>query len=210
MIYQVLSRPRTGSGVLYHHAWRNSTNISGRLGEYFNIYDNQEEYEKKFRYLETEKEQNKHYCLKIHTGQIRDIPRVINYLKDYHVYIADRDPWDTFLSYMFCELTDWETPHRFSNNTFGKWTKQGKQVANIDTENFLLHITEQDVKKQVDVYKESISIIKEITNNINHYTIFNYDELPNYTHTLPLGIDYEAHVPNVEKYKVMFKELLNV
>ncbi len=208
-VYQVLSRPRTGSGVLYHHAWQSSRGFVKRLGEYFNINDSDEEYEQKFKYLETEKQENKHYCIKVHTGQIRDIKRTINYLKDYHVYVADRDPWDTFLSYMFCELTNWEGPHKFADDTFGKWTKQGKQIANIDTNNFVLKITEEQVIKQVDVYKESMHIIKEITDNLPAYTIFNYNSLPKYNHTKPLGIDYESHVPDVQKYKTMFKELLN-
>lgn len=208
-VYQVLSRPRTGSGVLYHHAWQSSRGFVKRLGEYFNINDSDEEYEQKFKYLEIEKQENKHYCIKVHTGQIRDIKRTINYLKDYHVYVADRDPWDTFLSYMFCELTNWEGPHKFADDTFGKWTKQGKQIANIDTNNFVLKITEEQVIKQVDVYKESMHIIKEITDNLPAYTIFNYNSLPKYNHTKPLGIDYESHVPDVQKYKTMFKELLN-
>jgi len=208
-VYQVLSRPRTGSGVLYYHACRESKQNNGKLGEYFNINDSTEEYEKKFSYLEKEKQQNKHYYIKVHTGQIRDIQRTIDYFKDYHLYVTERDPWDTFLSYMFCELTNWEGPHKFADNTFGRWTKQGKQIANIDTNNFVLQITEEQVVKQVEVYKESMSIIKEITDNLPAYTIFDYKDLPKYNHTKPLGIDYESHVPDVQKYKTMFKELLN-
>ena len=211
-VYQVLSRPRTGSSVLYRHAWHNSKNYTGRLGEYFNIDDTEEEYEEKFKYLETEKEQNKHYCIKIHTGQIRDIQRTIDFLKDYHTYVTERDPWDAFLSYMFCELTNWEGPHRFSDidgkKVFGKWTKQGKQVANIDITNFILLITENNVSQHIEIYKRDIELIKTITSNVPH-TVFNYENLPKYEHIIPLGIDYEKHVPNVEKYKTMFRELLN-
>lgn len=207
-VYQVLSRPRTGSGVLYHHAWKSSINSARRLGEYFNVNDSAEEYEKKFSYLEKEKQQNKHYCIKVHTGQIRDIQRTIDYFKDYHVYVTERDPWDTFLSYMFCELTNWEGPHKFSDNTFGRWTKQGKQIANIETTNFVLNVTENNIKSHVGIYKRDMELIKTITSNVSH-TTFNYNSLPKYEHTIPLGIDYESHVPDVQKYKTMFKELLN-
>jgi len=207
-VNQVLSRPRTGSGVLYYHACRESKQNIGKLGEYFNINDSSEEYEKKFSYLEKEKQQNKHYCIKVHTGQIRDIQRTIDYFKDYHVYVTERDPWDTFLSYMFCDLTNWEGPHKFSDNTFGRWTKQGKQIANIETTNFVLTITENDIKSHVGIYKRDMELIKTITSNVSH-TTFNYNSLPEYNHTKPLGIDYESHVPDVQKYKTMFKELLN-
>jgi len=207
-VNQVLSRPRTGSGVLYYHACRESKQNIGKLGEYFNINDSSEEYEKKFSYLEKEKQQNKHYCIKVHTGQIRDIQRTIDYFKDYHVYVTERDPWDTFLSYMFCDLTNWEGPHKFSDNTFGRWTKQGKQIANIETTNFVLTITENDIKSHVGIYKRDMELIKTITSNVSH-TTFNYNSLPEYNHTKPLGIDYESHVSDVQKYKIMFKELLN-
>ena len=207
-VNQVLSRPRTGSGVLYYHACRESKQNIGKLGEYFNINDSTEEYEKKFSYLEKEKQQNKHYCIKVHTGQIRDIQRTIDYFRDYHVYVTERDPWDTFLSYMFCDLTNWEGPHKFSDNTFGRWTKQGKQIANIETTNFVLNITENDIKSHVGIYKRDMELIKTITSNVPH-TTFSYNSLPKYEHTIPLGIDYESHVPDVQKYKTMFKELLN-
>ena len=85
MIYQVLSRPRTGSGVVYQHAWKTSEGIHLRLGEYFNTQDTPEKYEEKFKFLETGKEDNRHYCLKVHTGQIRDVSRIINYLSLIHI-----------------------------------------------------------------------------------------------------------------------------
>jgi len=122
--------------------------------------------------------------------------------------VTERDPWDTFLSYMFCDLTNWEGPHKFSDNTFGRWTKQGKQIANIETTNFVLTITENDIKSHVGIYKRDMELIKTITSNVSH-TTFNYNSLPEYNHTKPLGIDYESHVPDVQKYKTMFKELLN-
>jgi hypothetical protein len=207
-VYQVLSSPRTGSGVLYHHAWRKSGNIAGRLGEYFNISDSKEETEQKFQFLENRKQENRHYCLKIHCGQIKDTNRTINYLKDYHVYVAQRNPWDAFLSYMFCELNEWKGPHRFPDNRFGRWTKQGKQFVEIETENFVLNITEDDIRQHTSIYKRDRDLIKDITSNIQH-TIFDYDNLPNCNHTIPIGIDYEKHVPYKEKYKKLFLEYLH-
>ena len=35
----------------------------------------------KFEFLETEKDKDRHYCLKVKVHQIREVPRIINYLQ---------------------------------------------------------------------------------------------------------------------------------
>ena len=218
MIYQVLSRPRTGSGVVYQHAWKNSEGIHLRLGEYFNTQDTPEKYEEKFKFLETGKEDNRHYCLKVRTGQIRDVPRIINYFKDYHVYIVDRNPWNSYLSYMFCELHNWNVTHRFRDmdgeKVFGKWTKAGRETTDIDTENFVLPINEDNLKQYVKVYKRDLELIEDIKYKLPDYTVFDYDELDSFTeyrHTQKHDIDYEKHIPYalIDHYKTMFDKCLN-
>ena len=78
----------------------------------------------------------------------------------------------------------------------------------IETENFVLNITEDDIRQHTNIYKRDRDLIKDITSNIQH-TIFDYDNLPNCNHTIPIGIDYEKHVPYKEKYKKLFLEYLH-
>jgi len=231
MIYQVLSRPRTGSGLLYRYACQNSENTVGRLAEYFAYYDSDEHYIEKFEFLEKEKEKGRHYCLKMHIGQVwsngyfKNLSQVIDYLNDYHVCITERNPWDSYLSNTFCEMHDWKISHKDLDGYWSSWTEEnGKIIVDVDEDNFILPINEESIKQYVKVYKRDISLIKEIKPLLLNYTVFQYDtfilnepklkQFFNKEVTINLrrnNINYEAHIPFglVDHYKAIFDKYLN-
>jgi len=220
MIYQVLSRPRTGSNKIYQYARHHSKEMCKWLSEYFNIHDSPEEYEEKFKFLEIEKDNGRHYCLKIQIGQIRDIPRVVNYFKDYHICITKRNPWDSYLSYMFCELHDWKISHKDLEGNWSSWTEEkGKINIEIDEDNFVLPVNEENIKKYIKSYKRDINVIEDMKPLLSNYTVFDYDNLDLKVlfdesitgYTVKNNIDYEAHIPFglVDHYKATFDKYLN-
>ena len=227
MIYQVLSRPRTGSHLISSYAWNSSSEEAIRpLSEYFDTQDTHKEYESKFEFLETEKDNDRHYCLKVQVHQIREVPRIINYLKDYHVCITKRNPWDSYLSYTFCDFFKWEVSHRDLEGKWSIWTKEeGKRTVEIDEDNFVLPINEKSIIKYIKVYKRDISMIEKIKSLLPNYTVFEYETFllnkprlkqffnkKEFTEvTQQTNMDYEAHIPFglVDHYKTMFDKYLN-
>ena len=234
MIYQVLSRPRTGSHFINLLAWSYSKNTQSLFQEYFSTEDTPEEYERKFKFLETGKDDNRHYCLKVQTGHIRDVSRIINYLKDYYVIITKRNPWDSYLSYMFQELNGWIATHK---DKHGKWSIEiiggetewpDPRIEDIDEENFILPVNEESIIQYVRVYKRDLDLLATIKSSLPNTFTFNYDlehnsqlkEIfpeynPNYVRlradTQKININYEAHIPFglVDHYKTMFDKCLN-
>ena len=235
MICQVLGRPRSGSHLINLISYVYSKNVRTQLGEYFSTEDTPEEYERKFKFLETQKAENRHHIVKIQTGQIRDLSRVIYYLNDYSLIMTKRNPWDSYLSHMFQKLHGWVATHKDKHGNWvsSPWPDNTVKIYDIDEKNFILPVDEKSIKFYIEIYKRDLDIFKTIEASremLNHQKTFTFDY--DLEHTLQLkeifpkynanyikllinsqkiNIDYEAHIPFglVDHYKVIFDKYLN-
>lgn len=159
---------------------------------------------KKLDYLEQKKLRNEHFPIKIIPNSIRGCGRVIenrltNYLKDYKILTIARNPWDSFMSFLYQTKTNWELSHKRIND------------PKFERKNIYYEIKEYDILQYATIWWYDIKFICEI----EPYHVFNYEDLNTKTlndffgkeiksSMLPLDINYKEHIINYDEARAMF------
>ena len=171
---------------------------------YLNTYD-KKQIERKFNYFEILKEEGRLHPFKVTPFElIKDgyEKRLHELLDGIEILTIDRDPFDSFLSYMYQRKTNWANSHRFINR------KQNIEEVtfNVDT---------SDIKSYLKKYK----VEKDFISSLNIFHRFEYEELTpenmkNFFGIknkkdiyVPMNINYRQLITNINFVENEFKEL---
>ena len=171
---------------------------------YLNTCD-KKQIERKFNYFEILKEEGRLHPFKvlpfalIEQGYEKRLHQLLDGIK---ILTIDRDPFDSFLSYMYQRKTNWANSHRFINR------KQNIEEVtfNVDT---------SDIKSYLKKYK----VEKDFISSLNIFHRFEYEELTpenmkNFFGIknkkdiyVPMNINYRQLITNINFVENEFKEL---
>ena len=206
--YQIVSFWRTGSTLLnYHLAAYNKTK---RSLEVFNERLNGGiPIATSFNTLLLNKSNNIHISAKImpaHVIQLGFERELFQYLDGYPILTIDRDPFDTFLSWYYQDVTSWEVPHIWP------WTV--KPSCDIPYRKPIDLDRAHDFIKKWNVHK---AFLNRLINRSNDVTVFNYCDTTNeklsaffgtdfIADTVPMDINYRNMFSNFEEAREIFYE----
>ena len=148
----------------------------------------------KTKFLESEIEEDRHYCVKLFPSQIYNCEDyrewLYNFYKDKNVYYLQRqNKWEQFLSYTYQQKTGWEHP----NPKINEISKIEKQKIRID---------KSDVELWLDIYNRDFSLDLSKFDKLQK---FDYEAMDLSTEYVRMRdyIDYESVIENAGEYKWM-------
>ena len=202
--YQIVSFWRTGSTLLnYHLAAYNKTK---RSLEVFNErFNGGIPIANSFNTLLLNKSNNIHISAKImpaHVIQLGFERELFQYLDGYPILTIDRDPFDTFLSWYYQDVTSWKICHIWP------WTVKPSCNIYIPIDLERAH----DFIKTWHVHK---AFLNKLINKNNDVTVFNYCDITNeklsaffgtdyVASTAPMNINYNHLFSNIEEVREIF------
>ena len=226
-VYQVLSRPRTGSYFINQMCWYFSDkNKVQNLEEYFHDAKDINSYNKKLDFLFEERDKGRHYCIKFMSYSIHNPEATLDFLKGYNVVLIKRKPWNSFLSTVYIARLksiygDFYPSHK---NIRGEWNIDFPTI-DVDEKEFTLKISKKNIIEYIDKIKKCNILFNWFEKRLPNLHVFDYDldhdiQLQNifskynknykliYANSVPIDIDYEKHVIDLEKTKLFFNEYL--
>jgi hypothetical protein len=170
---------------------------------YLNTYD-KKQIERKFNYFEILKEEGRLHPFKVIPFELIKNgyeKRLHELLDGIEILTIDRDPFDSFLSYMYQRKTNWANSHRFINR------KQNIEEVtfNADTsdiESLKIYKVEKDFISSLNIFHRFE--YEELTpeNMKNFFGIKNKKDI-----YVPMNINYRQLITNIDFVENKFKEL---
>ena len=231
MIYQIISLHRTGTHLLGEYT--NSYDEIFTAG--WGIKDNKLYYDKnldqwpfaqkksninltkaKFDWLEKQKKNNNHYPIIVNNLLYRKnsyrnfIKRLITYYEGYHILTIKRDSWDRFKSYWFQVCTRFQHCHVFKEDTTWKMP--------VD---FKMNMDKESIKEFISDEHAHYRLLKQVLENVTMHTTIEYEDLntaylnnffknnDKFVKYLPMNIEYEQYIVDVEYWKKYYERLNN-
>jgi hypothetical protein len=171
---------------------------------YLNTYD-KKQIERKFNYFEILKEEGRLHPFKVIPFELIKNgyeKRLHELLDGIEILTIDRDPFDSFLSYMYQRKTNWANSHRFINR------KQNIEEVTFNADT-------SDIESYLKIYK----VEKDFISSLNIFHRFEYEELTpenmkNFFGIknkkdiyVPMNINYRQLITNIDFVENKFKEL---
>jgi hypothetical protein len=164
--------------------------------------------ERKFNYFEILKEENMCHPFKVIPYKIildGYEKRLYDLLNGFKLLTIRRDPFDSFLSYIYQNRTNWKNTHRRLFRT-----------QHIEEFKFIIY------EPEIDHYINQYKIKKNFINKLDIFHTFEYEDLTpknlssffnikkNKENYLPMNIDYRRLIINLEDIEKKFRKKLYV
>jgi hypothetical protein len=162
--------------------------------------------ERKFNYFEILKEENMCHPFKVIPYKIildGYEKRLYDLLNGFKLLTIERNPFDTFLSWVYQNKTNWIHSHKHINEDL----KLEKNSFDVDILN-------------INYYLKRYEIEKKFISKLNLFHTFKYEELTeenlkiffnikNASKKIPMDIDYRSCIKNIDFVEKKFKEIYN-
>jgi hypothetical protein len=225
MTYVVVGHKRTGTTYLMNYVYEAfgfkeynfiaefflSSYYLDESGSWHNlglkIYD-KKQIDRKFNYFETLKDQNACHPFKIFPYNLIQYgykERLKELLSGFKILTIQRDPFDSFLSYIYQNRLDWKNTHR-------------RLFRTQHIEEFKFIIDEPEINHYINHYK----VEKNFINNLDIFYTFEYEDITSKNLSLffniekkkeiylPMNIDYKKLLTNLEETEKKFRKKLYV